>query len=261
MSANDVLLLWEGEAPYTAECGKQTQPCLTAWPVEGSRGAVVICPGGGYAGKDGREGDPVAWMLNSEGISAFVLNYRTSPCPHEAPLSDAQRAIRLVRSLGYEKVGILGFSAGGNVCCNAAVLFDAGNPDSDDPLERLSSRPDAFAACYPVVTMGEYTHEGSRNNLLHQLAGDEALRRRYSAEENVTPNTPPGFIWHTATDQLVPVENSLQLAAALSRNKVPFEMHIYPYGSHGMNLAAHSALISGWSALCCRFLNSYGFGR
>lgn len=261
IAREEKLLLWPGqEAPYTKECPGQEQPSMVAYPVDGARGAVVVCPGGGYAKKAPHEGAPIARMLNSQGIAAFVLDYRVYPCHREAPLSDAKRAIRLAKSLGYQKVGILGFSAGGNLCCSAATLYDAGNPDSADPLERLSSRPDAFIPCYAVASFGEYGHLGSRKNLLGDAWENEALVERFSSEKNVTPDTPPAFLWHTAADQAVPVQNSLNLAAALADHGVLFELHVYPKGAHGLGLAPENALAANWGNSCCRWLLEMGFG-
>lgn len=258
----DTILLWPGqEAPYTRDDPARLQPSLKSFPVDGARGAVVVCPGGGYCMKADHEGDPIARMLNAQGIAAYVLDYRVAPCHREAPLADAHRAIRLVRSLGYQKVGILGFSAGGNLCCTAATLYDAGNPDAADPIDRLSSRPDAFIPCYAVVTLNrKYTHMGSRQNLLGSNWEDDALARRYSAEENVTEDTPPAFIWHTAEDQAVPVQNSLRLASALAEHHVLFELHIYPKGRHGLGLAQETPPAAGWSNACCLWLLEMGFG-
>ena len=123
---NDIIRLWPGEAPYTEQSPGQAQPTLTAFPVEGAPTAVIVCPGGGYAMKADHEGGPIAEMLNRSGIAAYVLDYRVHPCHALAPLGDALRALRIVRALGYARVGILGFSAGGNLCCNAAVHFDGG---------------------------------------------------------------------------------------------------------------------------------------
>lgn len=260
ITMEEKILLWQGEAPFTAQCPGQEQPSLTAYPVLHARGAVVICPGGAYQYKASHEGAPVARMLNAQGISAFELDYRVAPCHWEAPLADAKRAIRLVRSLGFQKVGILGFSAGGSLCCAAATLYDAGDPDNADPVERLSSRPDAFIPCYAVASFGKYTHLISRKNLLGEKWEDEALVHRFSAELNVTPDTPPAFLWHTAADQVVPVQNSLNLAAALADQGVPFELHVYPKGGHGMGLAPENALAATWSNACCRWLLEMGFG-
>lgn len=258
----DKLLLWPGrEAPYTQDDPTRLQPSLKPFPMEGARGAVVVCPGGAYHTKAPHEGDPIARMLNAQGIAAYVLDYRVAPCHREAPLADALRAIRLVRSLGYQKAGILGFSAGGNLCCTAATLYDAGDPGAADPIDRLSSRPDVFVPCYAVVTMNrKYTHLGSRQNLLGDAWEDDVLARRYSAEENVTADTPPAFIWHTAADQGVPVENSLLLASALAAHHVRFELHVYPEGRHGLGLAQEMPPASQWGNDCCRWLLEKGFG-
>lgn len=260
VATEEKIMLWPGRAPYSQESPEQAQPSVTAYPAAGARGAVVVCPGGGYHFKAPHEGAPIARMLNSQGIAAFVLDYRVAPCHPEAPLADAKRAIRLARSLGYEKVGVLGFSAGGNLCCAAATLYDAGNPESADPVEGYSSRPDAFIPCYAVASFGKYTHLGSRKNLLGDQWEDAALARRFSAEENVTPDTPPAFLWHTAADEAVPVQNSLNLAAALADQGVLFELHVYPRGAHGLGLAPENALAATWGNSCCRWLLEMGFG-
>lgn len=253
--------LWRGTAPYTAQCPGQAQPSLAPVPAEGARGAVVVLPGGGYSCKAEHEGAPIARLLNSAGIAAYVLDYRVSPCPMEAPGADARRAIRVVRAMGYEKVAVLGFSAGGHLCCTAAVQYEPGDPHSADPVERLSSRPDAFIPCYAVVTFGQYTHLGSRQMLLGDRWEEEALVRRYSMEEHVTEDTPPAFLWHTAQDGLVPVQNSLLLAKALADHGVSFELHVYPWGEHGMGLAQENAQAGAWGREMCRWLLEMGYGR
>lgn len=181
---SDVMYLWKETAPYSEFSPEQAQPSLTPFPVSGSKGAVVVIPGGAYCMKADHEGAPIARMLNDAGISAYVLDYRVRPCHKLAPLADANRAIRLVRSLGYEKVAILGFSAGGNLCCNAATHYDLGNPDSDDPIERCSSRPDGFIPCYAVVSMISYTHKGSVQNLLGDEQNKDSELRYFSGELN-----------------------------------------------------------------------------
>lgn len=205
--------------------------------------------------KADHEGAPIAEMLNQAGVSAYVLDYRVKPCHMLAPLADAKRAIRLVRSMGYEKVAILGFSAGGHLTCTAATLYDAGDPDAADPLERLSSRPDAFIPCYAVVSFGAFTHRGSRESLLGQENADNwELVRKFSNELHITPDTPEAFIWHTAADQAVPVENSLNLALALSAQGVPYEMHIFPQGRHGLGLAEEFEDVKQWVPLLQKWL-------
>ena len=262
MAEQKKIPLWQGEAPYTAECPGQDQPSLAPFPADGARGAVIVCPGGGYHFKAPHEGEPIARMLNSQGIAAFVLDYRVQPCHRLAPWTDASRAIRLARFLGYEKVGILGFSAGGNLCCTAATHYDRGNPASADPVERLSSRPDVFAPCYAVASFGRaYGHLGSRQRLMGDEWENEETARWYSAEENVTEDTPPAFLWHTAQDRDVPVQNSLMLAQALADHHVPFEMRIYAKGPHGIGLGGEWSPAAAWGSDCCRYLLEMGFGR
>lgn len=261
ISMNRIIPLWPGEAPYTAQSPDQAQPSIKEFKVEGSRGAVVVCPGGGYACKAPHEGDPIAEMINEAGVSAYVLDYRVAPCHCEAPLSDASRAIRVVRAMGYEKVAILGFSAGGNLCCSAATLYTSGDPDADDPIERLSSRPDAFIPCYAVASLCQYTHSGTRQNLLGEQEYDMSLVRRFSSELNVTPDTPTAFLWHTSTDEAVPVENSLNLALALAAKGVPFELHVFPKGQHGLGLAPDHPDVAQWTTLCQNWLKRQGFAR
>ena len=252
---HEKIYLWKEDAPYTQFSPLQAQPSVTEYAVPGSRGAVVVVPGGGYCMKADHEGAPIAEMLNQAGVSAYVLDYRVKPCHMLAPLADAKRAIRLVRSMGYEKVAILGFSAGGHLTCTAATLYDAGNPDAADPLERLSSRPDAFIPCYAVVSFGAFTHRGSRESLLGQENADNwELVRKFSNELHITPDTPEAFIWHTAADQAVPVENSLNLALALSAQGVPYEMHIFPQGRHGLGLAEEYEDVKQWTALLQKWL-------
>ena len=252
---HEKIYLWKEDAPYTQFSPLQTQPSVTEYAVPGSRGAVIVVPGGGYCMKADHEGAPIAEMLNQAGVSAYVLDYRVKPCHMLAPLADAKRAIRLVRSMGYEKVAILGFSAGGHLTCTAATLYDAGDPDAADPLERLSSRPDAFIPCYAVVSFGAFTHRGSRESLLGQENADNwDLVRKFSNELHITPDTPEAFIWHTAADQAVPVENSLNLALALSAQGVPYEMHIFPQGRHGLGLAEEFEDVKQWVPLLQKWL-------
>lgn len=259
---NRVVFLWpDAEAPYTADSPGQAQPSVKEFRVAGSRGAVVVCPGGGYEMKAPHEGDPIAEMLNEAGVSAYVLDYRVSPCHYLAPLTDALRAIRVVRAMGYEKVGILGFSAGGHLTCTAATLYAAGDPDAPDPIDRLSSRPDAFVPCYPVVSVYSYPHVGSRLHLLGVHADDPEFLRRFSAEQNVSADTPPAFIWHTAEDDCVPVQNSLLLAGALAAKGVPFELHVFPEGPHGLGLAPENPDVARWAPMCQRWLIAQGFGK
>lgn len=256
---NRRILLWK-KAPYERKTKEIFEPSITEYRINDTKSAVIVCPGGGYHFKAGHEGEPIARMLNKGGVNAFLLDYNVSPCHKFAPLSDAQRAIRTVRSLGYERVAVLGFSAGGHLACSAATLYDFEAYAKTDAIDELSARPDAFVPCYPVVSMSEsYGHMGSRQMLLADEWEDPYLMKLFSAEKNITENTPPCFIWHTANDSVVPVKNSLELANRLLENNVYFEMHIYPDGRHGLGLATDRNDISKWTDSCVIFLKNVGF--
>jgi acetyl esterase/lipase len=241
-------------------------PRLTPFLLNGPEptGAVIVCPGGGYARRAPHEGAPVAEWLNSLGIAAFVLDYRVAPHRHPLPLGDAQRAIRTVRQRAEEwairpdRIGILGFSAGGHVAASAGTHFGGGKPQAADPIERQSCRPDALVLCYAVLTFGEFRHEGSMVNLLGEEPPEE-LRNLLSNELQVTSDTPPTFLWHTGDDAGVPVENSLLFAGALRRNGVPFALHVFPHGRHGLGLATDDPVVGAWPALCGQWLRALGF--
>jgi len=260
------VFLWPDGAPGAKGDTLEDKPRITPYlvPGDGPNACIVVCPGGGYGGRAAHEGEPVARWLNTLGISAVVLDYRVKPYQHPIPLGDAQRAIRFVRAKAAEwridprRVGILGFSAGGHVAASASTIFDAGNPNASNPIDRPSCRPDATILCYPVITFGEFRHDGSMVNLLGKDL-DSKLRESLSLETRVTPQTPPTFLWHTSDDPAVPVENSLLYAMALRKNKVPFALHIFPRGPHGIGLAANVPEARQWSALCAEWLKGLGF--
>lgn len=252
------IYLWENP-PYIDYSANDFRPSITEFKVNDNKTAVIVCPGGGYGCKASHEKDPIAKMFNDGGINAFTLDYNVYPCHKFAPLSDIQRAIRVARSLGYEKVATLGFSAGGHLCCTSGTLYNFEAYPKADEIDELSARPDAFIPCYPVASFGKYTHMGSRQNLLGDEKDNEELIHLLSSEENVTPDTPPCFIWHTANDEAVPVQNSLMLAWALAKNNVYFETHIYPNGCHGLGLAEDRNDISCWSKNAVIFLKNLGF--
>lgn len=241
-------------------------PCLTPYLVDAPApaAAMLVCPGGGYGARAAHEGEPVARWLNTLGIAAFVLDYRVAPHRHPLPLADAQRGIRMVRQRAAEwrlrpdRVGILGFSAGGHLAASAGTLFDQDDPAAADPIQRHSSRPDALVLCYPVITFGEHRHDGSMGNLLGPEPSKD-LRRQLSLELRVTPETPPTFLWHTADDAGVPVENALLFAQALSRCRVPFALHVFARGRHGLGLAPDDPAVGAWTGLCARWLADQGF--
>lgn len=256
---NKKIMLWK-KPPYVEHSSIAFEASITEYKVNDKKTAVIVCPGGGYFGKADHENEPIALMLNKGGINAYTLDYSVHVCHKYAPLSDAQRAIRTLRSMGYEKIGILGFSAGGHLTCTAGTMYDFEAYPKTDDIDNFSARPDAFIPCYPVVSfVEEYSHFGSRDGLFNNDRSDYALARRFSCEKNVTKDTPPCFIWHTANDGVVPVKNALALATALSENGVYFEMHIYPNGCHGLGLAEDRNDISTWTKSLIIFLSNIGF--
>jgi acetyl esterase/lipase len=267
-ATNQPIKLWPDAAPGSLGNEPADVPTLTPYlpPRDRMTGAaVVICPGGGYQMLADHEGRPVAEWLNSIGVAAFVLKYRIAPrYHHPAPMLDAQRALRLVRARAVEwaidprRIGILGFSAGGHLASTVATHFDAGQADARDPIERVSSRPDLVILIYPVITMREQTHAGSRRNLLGEHP-DPQLVALMSNDEQVTRETPPAFLIHTVNDEAVPVENSLLFAAALRKAGVAYEMHLYERGRHGFGLAPNDPVLSSWPARCADWLRLHGF--
>lgn len=242
------LLLWPDGAPGALGDQDQDKPALTPYladPAKATGAALLVCPGGGYGGLAPHEGHDYALWLNDQGISAFVLKYRLGSAGyrHPAMLNDAARGMRLIRHRAKEwhvdphRVGVMGSSAGGHLASTLLTHFDAGDPGAGDPVERQSSRPDLGVLCYAVITMGGHTHAGSRRNLLGDTPSPD-LVWLLSNELQATPQTPPCFIWHTWDDPVVDVENSLDLARALRRAGVPFALHVYQHGRHGLGLGA-----------------------
>lgn len=267
------LPLWPNGAPGALGTADKDIPTLTPYlpePDQATGAAIVVCPGGGYGGLAPHEGNDYALWLNQHGVAAFVLKYRlgSNGYRHPAMLQDAARAVRLVRANAGEwkvdpkRVGIMGSSAGGHLASTLLTHFDAGDPNATDPVERQSSRPDLGILCYAVITMGRYTHEGSKRNLLGNSPSPE-LVDLLSNEKQVTKDTPPCFIWHTWEDGAVPVENSLQFAVALRKAGVPFALHIYQKGGHGMGLADKPPFAHPhpWAADCLFWLKVQGFVR
>ncbi|MEQ1642745.1 MAG: alpha/beta hydrolase [Pyrinomonadaceae bacterium] len=261
--------LWENGAPNAVGKEPPDIPTITPFlaPKETATGAaVLVLPGGGYARlSDVKEGSDVAKWLNSLGISAFVLKYRLGPRYNQpTPLLDAARAMRTIRSRSKEwaidpnRIAILGFSAGGHLASTLGTRFDAGKPDAKDEIEKVSSRPDLLILLYPVITMGEYTHAGSKRNLLGENPTPELIKL-YSSDLHVTKETPPTFLMHTMTDAGVPVENSMQFAAALRKHGVPFEFHLYEQGPHGVGLALTNPYLASWAGRCADWLALRGF--
>jgi acetyl esterase/lipase len=273
----NAILLWPSGAP--GALGKTDKDIPTLTPYFPSAGkatgaAIVVCPGGGYGGLAEHEGKDYALWLSDQGITAFVLKYRLGSAGYRHPieLGDAARAVRLVRAAAKElnvdpkRVGIMGSSAGGHLASTLLTHFDAGNPDAPDPIDRQSSRPDLGILCYPVITMGDSTHHGSRDNLLGKDPSDELIKE-LSNELHVTKDTPPCFLYHSAEDAAVPVENSLMFAEALRQAGVPFDLHIYEKGQHGggLGFAPYAKYIPGklhpWTRDCEYWLKERGFAK
>ncbi|MGI5817107.1 MAG: alpha/beta hydrolase [Armatimonadota bacterium] len=256
--------LWSGVTPGMDTAEPTFRPTITPYTIDGPAptGCVIVCPGGGYGHRAQHEGEPIARALNDRGIAACVCDYRIAPYRHPYPLLDLQRAIRWVRAhadqLGINPgaVAILGFSAGGHLVSTAGTHYDTGRSDGDE-IDLHSCRPDAMVLCYPVITFGDYGHAGSMKNLLGDDPPEE-LVRSLSNETQVTADTPPSFLWHTADDAGVPVQNSLLFAQALSAHQVPFELHVYRSGRHGLGLAGEFPHIATWIDLCVEWLGEVG---
>ena len=265
------IVLWPAGAPGALGVEDKDKPTLTPYLPNSdvaSGSAIVVCPGGGYGGLADHEGKDYAEWLNQHGIAAFVLKYRLGSQGYRHPrmLEDAARAVRLVRSkasqwgLDSERVGIMGSSAGGHLASTLLTHFDAGDSAATDPVDRVSSRPALGILCYAVITMGGFTHQGSRSNLLGKEPSPDLIWQ-LSNELQVTPKTPPTFLWHTVEDTAVPLENSLQFASALRKAGVPFDLHVYEKGRHGIGLADKAPYqnVHPWAKDCVFWLKQRGF--
>ena len=255
-----MIKIWGNEMPYrleTIEPGTNAldsvdfEPYIQAYPA-GSKGAVIVLPGGGYVNRAQHEGTTFGEWFQSIGITAFVLQYRVAPNAHPAEISDAMRAVKYVRhhaeeyGIDRDKIAIMGFSAGGHLAGSLSVHYDKKMYEPTDEIDSASARPDLSILCYPVIDMGEYRHDGSRINLIGRKP-TEAMKEFMSLYTQVTDDTPEAFLMHATPDDVVPVDNSLLYARALSAHNVDFEMHIYPEGGHGMGLATHEPYVAGWT--------------
>jgi acetyl esterase/lipase len=263
--------LWPNSAPGALGVSSEDIPTLTPYLPDATNAtgaALVICPGGSYAALAPLEGNYYALWLNQHGVTCFVLKYRLGSTGYHYPaeFQDVTRAVRWVRAHASEykidphRVGIMGSSAGGHLAATLLTHFDAGDTNSADLVERQSSRPDRGILCYPVISMGEFAHEFSKDNLLGTNATPE-LVRLLSNELQVTSNTPPCFLWTTFEDQSVPMENAMRFAEALRRNDVPFDLHIYEKGAHGMGLNDQPPFTHPhpWAADCLFWLKTQDF--
>ncbi len=268
-----VELLWPDGAPGARGTAEGDKPTLTIYlpPQDKATGAaIVICPGGGYGGLAmDHEGHQIGQWLNSFGVAGFIVTYRHrnsgAGYGHPAPIQDAQRAIKTVRSRAAEwgvdpgRIGILGFSAGGHLASTAATHSNESFCEARDAIDRVSCRPDFAVLVYPVISFTEpFTHVGSRTNLLGPNAAP-ALIEKFSNEKQVTPQTPPTFLFSTWEDTGVPAENSIAFYLALRKAKVPAEMHIFLKGPHGIGLGVNRGGASAWPGLCAKWMEESGF--
>ena len=258
--------LWPEDAPGASGTAPADIPTLTVHPAPAARAngtAVVICPGGGYGGlMMSYEGHDIARWLNARGVTGIVLKYRVAPYRHPAPLLDGQRAVRLARAHAAEwrikpdRIGLMGFSAGGHLASTVGTHFDDGTPAAADPVDRFGCRPDFLVLVYPVISLGASGHGGSRNNLLGANAPAD-LVTLLSNELQVTERTPPTFLAHSVTDRVVSVENSRLFASALRGKHVPVELLELPAGDHGLGVGK-GELWASWQTACLHWMSDRG---
>ncbi|MBQ8431671.1 MAG: alpha/beta hydrolase [Clostridia bacterium] len=269
--SHDPLYLWSDteHVPYWDSSLPETDiPCIRPYLIEGDGlPCVIVCPGGGYKYRsEEAEGSIIASYANTEwGMQAFVLTYRVAPADYRSTLSDVLRAVRYVRfyakDLGVDpnRIAVMGFSAGGHLACMSAQHFDSGK--EGDAIDHVSSRPDAAILCYPVITLsGSWKHEGSATRFLGEAASDEALAKFFSGEEEVRPDMPPVFLFHSKADKTVPYRNSEELAKAMEAAGLSCTFQLYQTGGHGCSLALTSSYeVKNWTTDCKSWLLEIGF--
>jgi len=247
--------LWPGQ--HETQIDLERVPTLIHYAPSGRMAtdlAVVVCPGGGYGHLAiEHEGHDVAKWFNSFGVHAFILKYRYGKENHHPiPMNDAKRAIALVRyhakkwNINPNKIGIMGFSAGGHLASTVGTHSDNGTAEADDPVDRLSNKPDFMILVYPVISFTtKFAHTGSKRNLLGENPGSELIES-LSNELQVNADTPPTFLIHASQDKAVPPQNSTLFYNALVQQGVPAELHIFEQGGHGFGLAPNDPVLSVW---------------
>ena len=267
---NKTIGLWDGVNNESTESGAYN-PTLVTYVLAGQkqRGAVLICPGGGYRYTSDREAEQIALQFNAAGFHAFVVYYTTDPVKHPKPLMEVSRAVCIIREHAEEwmvkadEIAVCGFSAGGHLAASLGVHWDKPYLLQTMGITKDLNKPNALILSYPVISSGEFAHRDSFVSLLGEDA-DSSLLHEMSLEHQVNEKTPPTFIWHTFEDKSVPVENSLMFAQSLRKNSIPFEMHIYPHGKHGMSLATEETdhvnpHVASWMGLCIEWLRTCAF--
>lgn len=284
------LPLWQGEAPgseafdgaeqavargqgdradrWVSGVSRPTISVYLPAASEAPTAAVVVCPGGGYAGLSyDKEGHFVAKWLRDRGVAAAVLKYRTGGGAHQhpVPLSDAVRAVRVVRDRADEwnvrpdAIGVMGFSAGGHLAATVGTRWEEGDAGDSDALQQTSARPDFLALIYPVISMEQgVTHGGSRRNLLGDSPSADAIDR-LSADTSVTDQTPPALLIHAADDRAVPDENALRFYAACRAHGVPAELHVFEEGGHGFGMWREELPVGQWPELLAAWMRRHGW--
>ena len=266
------LQLWPSGAPEVASTDPADLPTLAVFLPQKGKGmgsAVIVAPGGAYLGlASNLEGRQVADWFTSRGITAFVLKYRLgAKYLYPIPLEDAQRAVRLVRSsasdYGFlpDRIGFVGFSAGGHLAAATGTLFDAGKRDSSDPLERVSSRPDFLVLGYPWLNAMQPSGHYITYCSVIKTIPDETCKldeQKYTPSLHVTSQTPTTFIYSTSDDRTVPISASVDFYNALIAAGVPAEMHIFRHGEHGSGMGAGSAALDLWPVLLEQWLRDQG---
>lgn len=262
---------YEGINPSKATLTTYVQDNYEKIDINRKRPAILICPGGGYSNVSDREAEPVALYFLSAGYNVFVLKYDLSfKVMHPSPLFDVSRAMWIIRknaaewNTDYDKIAVCGFSAGGHLAASLGVFWNEDYISKEIGMPKGINKPNALILSYPVITSGEHAHRGSFNKLIGEDAKEDMLEMM-SLEKQVSKDTPSTFIWHTYTDKSVPVENSLFFAAALRQNDIPFELHVFDKGVHGLSLCnAQTATalepnhidthVATWAELCVQWL-------
>lgn len=259
----------EGSTGSSAILRAYIPDTLEAEGIDRIRPAVLILPGGAYAYTSRREAEPVAFNFLTQGICAFVLHYTPAPARFPQALVEALTAIGYIREHAEEwkidknQITVCGFSAGGHLCASVGTFWNKPFLETFIGTDREKIKPNKLILCYPVITSGEFTHEGSMNNLLGDNKKADLLEF-VSLEKQVTKEVPPTFIWHTYEDGAVPVRNALLFASALVKENIPVELHVYRRGGHGLSLGNHlvqadmqygeSHMSSDWIDKAIRFI-------
>ena len=267
---HNTIPIWQDTAfPYESVDG--FVPTLDTYILNGNkkRPSVLICPGGAYGFTSPREAEPIAMQFNTAGFHAFVLYYSVAPKRHPQPLMDLSRAMCILRdnadewNVDGDKIGVCGFSAGGHLAASLGVHWNKPYLEGISGIQVGQNRPNALILNYPVITSGQYAHMGSMENLLGDGISNPDLLKEASLELHINEGTPPTFLWHTFNDDAVPLENSLLFAQGLRKKNVPFELHVYPDGPHGLSLANEETddgnigsypHVATWMKLCIEWL-------